>query len=111
MLGWLIDLIPGWVWWVAVFAALALTFPYWRPVWALLPTPVKIAVAAVVAAIPAYLNGRNRGASGALQRAKEQEQARADKIIERGTAARQRADRDASSGRLREPDNWKRDDG
>lgn len=109
MLGWVIDLIPGWVWWLAAFIALAATFPYWRPVWALLPAPFKIAVAAFVAALPAYLAGRNKGASGALQRAKEQEQARADEIIERGTAARQRADRDTASGRLREPDDWKRD--
>jgi hypothetical protein len=109
MLGWIIDLIPGWVWWGAAFFALAATYPYWRPVWALLPTPIKIAVAAVVAAIPAYLNGRNKGATGALQRAREKEQARAEDIIERGTAARERADRDAVSGGLRDDDGHRRD--
>ncbi|WP_421696950.1 hypothetical protein [Ancylobacter sp.] len=109
MLGWVIDIIPWWVWAALAAGALAATYTLWRPVWVLLPSPVKTAVIVIATGGVAYLAGRNKGASGALQRAKEQEQARADEIIERGTAARQRADRDASDGRLREPDNWKRD--
>lgn len=111
MLGWLLDLTPWWVWVLAGGVLLASTYTLWRPVWALLPPPVKAAVIVIATGGLAYLAGRNKGASGALQRAKEQEQARADEIIERGTAARQRADRDAVSGRLRDNDGWKRDDG
>jgi len=109
MLGWLIDLIPWWIWAVLAVGGLAATYTLWRPVWALMPSPVKAAVVVIVTGGLAYLAGRNKGASGALQRATEQEQARADQIIERGTAARQRADRDAVSGRLHNDDGFKRD--
>lgn len=110
MLGWLLDLIPWWIWAAVAAGVLAATYTLWRPVWALLPSPVKAAVIVIATGGLAYLAGRNKGAAGALQRAKEQEQARADEIIERGTAARQRADRDAVSGRLREDDGFKRRD-
>ncbi|WP_428029830.1 hypothetical protein [Ancylobacter sp.] len=111
LLGLVLDWTPWWLWLAAGIAALAATYTLWRPVWALLPTPIKTAAIVIATGGLAYLAGRNKGASGALQRATEQEQARADQIIERGTAARQRADRDAVSGRLRDNDGWKRDDG
>ncbi|WP_371346107.1 hypothetical protein [Ancylobacter sp. IITR112] len=107
----ILDWTPWWVWALAGAALLASTYSLWRPVWALLPSAIKTAAIALATGGIAYLAGRNKGASGALQRAKEQEQARADDIIERGTAARQRADRDALDGRLRDDDGWQRRDG
>lgn len=109
MHAWLIDLIPWWAWALAGAVLLASTYSIWRPVWAFLPPPIKTAAIVLATGGLAYLAGRNKGASGALQRAKEQEQARADDIIDRGTAARQRADRDAVSGRLRDDDGHRRD--
>ena len=109
MIGWALDHIPWWVPAGGLALTLLITFPYWRPFWVALPSPVKTAVIILATAGLAYLAGRNKGASGALQRAKEQEQARADDIIDRGTAARQRADRDAVSGRLHNDDGFKRD--
>jgi len=109
MLGWLIDLIPGWLWWLAAACALIATYPYWRPVWALLPSPIKTAALIIATGGLAYLAGRNKGATGALQRAREKEQARAEDIIERGTAARQRADRESSAGGIHDDDGFKRD--
>ncbi|MDQ0305356.1 hypothetical protein [Ancylobacter polymorphus] len=110
-LGIVLDWTPWWLWALAGGVLLASTYSLWRPVWALLPSPIKTAAVVLATAGIAYLAGRNKGASGALQRAREKEQARADEIIERGTAARQRADRDAVSGRLRDDDGWKRNDG
>ena len=111
LLGIILDSTPWWLWALAGAGILAATYQIWRPLWALLPSPVKAVLIASGAAALAYLAGRNKGAAGALHRAKEQEQARADDIIDRGTDARQRADRDAVSGRLHDDDGWKRDDG
>lgn len=111
ILGLVLDWTPWWLWLAAGFVLLASTYQVWRPVWVLLPSPIKNAIVVIVTGGLAYLAGRNKGASGALQRAKKQEQARAEDIIERGTAARGRADRDALDGRLRDDDGWKRNDG
>lgn len=109
-MNWLLDMIPWWVWLVLGGGVLAVTFPYWRPFWALLPSPVKGAIIIIGTAGLAYLAGRNRGASGVLERAKEKEQARADDILKRGSEARSRADRDAVDPRMHD-DGWRRKDG
>ncbi|WP_246659474.1 AtpZ/AtpI family protein [Ancylobacter moscoviensis] len=111
LLGLILDHTPWWLWLAVGLGILAATYQVWRPFWLLLPSPIKTALAALVAAGLAYLAGRNKGAAGALQRAQEQEQARADDIREKGARARERADRDAVSGRLRDDDGWKRRDG
>ncbi len=114
-MGWLpsfiLDHTPWWLWAILVAGLLAVTWQLWLPFWRLVPPPLRAALIAFVLAVLAYLAGRNKGAAGALQRAREQEQARADDIRERGAEARARADRDAVSGRLRDDDSWKRHDG
>lgn len=114
-MSWLLDVAldwaPWWLWWVAAAAALLATYPAWRPVWALLPSPIKTAAVVIATGGLAYLAGRNKGAAGALQRAREKEQAYADDIREKGARARERADRDAVDGRVRDDDGWRRHDG
>lgn len=109
MFGWVLDLIPWWIWAIAGGVALAASLPWWRPIWLALPSSIKAALLLIGTGGLAYLAGRNRGASGALQRAKDKEQARADDIFQRGTEARARAERDADTGRLRDDDGWRRD--
>ncbi|MDQ0509759.1 hypothetical protein [Ancylobacter amanitiformis] len=110
-MNWLLDLIPWWLWALAGAGLLAATWQIWLPLWRLLPPPLRATLIALGAAVLAYLAGRNRGAAGALQRAREQEQAHADDIRKTGAAARADSDRDAVSGRLRDDDGWKRRDG
>lgn len=109
MLAWLVDLIPWWIWAVIAAGALAASYPYWRPLWAVLPSPIKTAALVVLTGGLAYLAGRNSGSAGALQRAQEKEQARADDIHKKGAEARSRADHDAMSGGLLDDDGWRRD--
>lgn len=111
ILGVILDNVPVWVWLIALAVLLAATWQIWRPLWALLPSPIKAAILIIGTAGIAYLAGRNKGASGALQRAQERENARAEDIRDRGAKARERADRDAVGGRLRDDDGWKRNDG
>lgn len=111
LLGFIVDNVPWWVWLVALAVLLAITWQAWRPIWALLPSPIKAAVLIIGTAVLAYLAGRNKGASGALHRAQERETARAEDIRDRGAKARERADRDALGDRLRDDDGWKRHDG
>lgn len=110
-MNWLLDLIPWWAWVAAAVIALAATYQLWLPLWGLLPSTFKAALIAIGAAIIAYLAGRNKGASGALQRAQEKEQAHADDILKRGAKARARSDRDALDSGLHDDDGWKRKDG
>ncbi|WP_371347043.1 hypothetical protein [Ancylobacter sp. IITR112] len=111
LLGIVLDWTPWWLWAAAGGVLLLTTFPYWRPLWVLLPGPLRAGLIAAGAATLAYLAGRNTGSAGALQRAREKEQARAEDIERRAAAARERADRDALSGGLRDDDGWRRNDG
>lgn len=111
LLGMVLDWTPWWLWAIAGGVLLASTFTLWRPIVALLPWPAIVALAASLVGALAYLAGRNKGAAGTLQRAREKEQARAEDIERRAAAARKRADRDALSGGLRDNDGWRRDDG
>lgn len=111
LLGVILDNVPWWLWLVGIAVLLAATWQFWRPLWALLPSPIKAAALIIGTASIAYLSGRNKGASGALQRAQERENARAEDIRDRGDKARERADRDALGGRLHDDDGWKRHDG
>lgn len=106
----IVDHVPWWLWAVLLAVAAAATWPFWRPILALIPWPGTVALAAAIVGGLAYLAGRNRGAAGALDRVRKREQAHADDINEAGTAARARADRDAMGGRLYEDDGWRRKD-
>ncbi|MGA0564184.1 hypothetical protein ACO2RV_17195 [Ancylobacter sp. VNQ12] len=110
-MNWLLDLIPWWAWVVAAVVALAATYQLWLPLWGRLPSLFKAALITIGAAFIAYIAGRNKGAAGALQRAKDKEQARADDILKRGAEARARSDRDAGDGSLLDDDGWRRKDG
>lgn len=107
-LGWLLDALPWWLWLVGAAVLLVATYQLWAPVWVLLPRPLKVAAGGFVAIVLAYLAGRNRGAAGALQRAREKEAAHAEQITE--TARRARADADArNASGMRDDDGWRRD--
>ncbi|MBB3769820.1 type VI protein secretion system component VasK [Angulomicrobium tetraedrale] len=108
-MSWILDLIPWWLWALAGGALLAATWQVWLPWWLALPKPIRTGLAILATGGLAYLAGRNKGAAGALQRAREQEQAHADDIRKRGADARARSDRDAVSGRLRDDDGFRRD--
>ncbi|MDR6952284.1 hypothetical protein J2X65_001639 [Ancylobacter sp. 3268] len=109
VLGWILDWVPWWAWLFAVGAALAATWQLWWPFWLMLPQPLRVALGGLAAAALAYFAGRNRGASGATERAKAKEQEIVNDIERKGAAARERADRDAISGRLRDDDGFRRD--
>lgn len=108
-LGWLLDATPWWMWLLGAAALLAATFQLWVPVWALLPRPLKVAAGGLAALVLAYLAGRNRGAAGALQRAKGREAAHADRVKETARRARAGADARNVGGRLRDDDGFRRD--
>lgn len=108
-LGWLLDTTPWWLWLVGAAVLLAATYQLWAPIWALLPRPLKVAAGGLVALVLAYLAGRNRGAAGALHRAKEREAAHADKITDTARRARAGSDARADGGRLRDDDGFRRD--
>lgn len=65
------DNIPWWAYVVAAIVALAFTYQFWAPVWALLPKPVKVGLGVVAAAFTAFVAGRNRGAANARAADKE----------------------------------------
>ncbi|MCS0501634.1 hypothetical protein [Ancylobacter mangrovi] len=109
LLGAILDWTPWWAWLAAGLAILASTYQVWRPVWALLPAPVKGAVVLILTGGLAYQAGRNRGAAGALERAQQKEQARADDIRDKGDAARAASERRSDGGGLRDDDGWRRD--
>lgn len=108
-LGWMLDFTPWWLWLGGAAALLVFTYQIWAPIWALLPRPIKVAAGGLVAIGFAYLAGRNRGAAGALQRAKEKEAAHADAITDAARRARAGADARNVGDRLRDNDGWRRD--
>lgn len=108
MLGWLIDLIPWWIWAVLAVGVLAATYTLWRPVWALLPSPVKAAVIVIATGGLAYLAGRNKGAANADARAQAKDQANADKIAAAGSKARAASQRATDGDRVRDHDPYER---
>lgn len=65
MISYLIDQIPWWIWLVgALMCAGALFYffsPILIPIWRMIPTPVRIALAGIGAALLAYFAGRNKG--------------------------------------------------
>lgn len=109
ILGWILDATPWWVWGGAGLFVLVATYQVWLPLWRLLPSPIKTTLIVIATGGLAFLAGRNRGSAGALDRAKEQEQARADDIRENGARARARAERSAGDGGLLD-DGWRRKD-
>lgn len=55
------NFIPWWVWFVAALVGLALTIQFWTPIWAVMPTWMKVVLGAIGAVLMAYVAGRNRG--------------------------------------------------
>jgi len=108
MLGWLIDLIPWWIWAVLAVGGLAATYTLWRPVWAILPTPIKAAAIVIATGAVAYLAGRNKGAANADARAQAKDQANADKIAAAGSKARADSQRSTAGDRVRDHDPYER---
>ncbi|OYX87069.1 MAG: hypothetical protein B7Y71_01995 [Xanthobacter sp. 35-67-6] len=106
---WILDSVPWWAWAVGGGVLLAATYQLWAPLAVLVPRPVKIAAGALLAVILAYLDGRNRGAEGAVERAKAKDAENAARITD--AASRARADADARNvgDRLRDDDGWRRD--
>ncbi len=82
LIGIVLDNTPWWAWAIAATAALAATYQLWMPLWALIPSPAKAALIAIGGAILAYLAGRNRGASGAVERERAKQDAATRKMIE-----------------------------
>lgn len=82
MIGWIIDWVPLWLWVVGGGVLAIATAPLWMPIarglWAILPTPAKVLLAGIVAALGAYIAGRNRGRRNA-----QEEQRRKDAAAER----------------------------
>ena len=71
-LSWAFNFVPWWMWPVGLLVAAIVTWQFWAPIWALLPRPVKVALAAVGAVSVAYIAGRNRGSKDERdQRAKK----------------------------------------
>jgi|GEM_PF-2742585 len=60
-LSWAFNFIPWWAWLVAAIIAAVLTYQFWLPIWAVLPRPVKVLLAAIAAVLTAYVAGRNKG--------------------------------------------------
>lgn len=72
ILSWAFNFVPWWAWVVAFIITTTLTWQFWAPIWAVLPTPGKVALAAIGAALVAYIAGRNRGSKDERdQRAKK----------------------------------------
>lgn len=109
LIGWLLDVTPWWAWALASLALLGATYQVWAPLWALAPSWLRTGALGLASIVLAYLAGRNRGASGALDRAKQQEAAHADRITEAGRRARADADALNVGERLRDDDGWRRD--
>ena len=106
MLSWIFDHVPLWGWAAGAIIALAVSYPYWAPIWTLLPKPAKAAIIAVAAGIAAYLAGRRAGVESqkdrqATQSAKAVEKA---KEVENEVRSRSKPDLDKSFNR------WVRND-
>lgn len=105
----ILDHVPWWVWLAFGGLALAAAGHIWVPAWLALPSKVRLGLAALAAAILAYLAGRNAGASGAL--ARRDAQAAEDRA--RAMRTRQEVDDDvAAMGAAdvdREYERWLRD--
>lgn len=82
LFGIVLDNTPWWAWAIAATAALAATYQLWMPLWALIPSPAKAALIAIGGAILAYLAGRNRGASGAVERERAKQDAATKHLIQ-----------------------------
>lgn len=79
MTAWVVDHVPLWGWVAGVIIALAVSYPYWAPIWALLPRPVKAALIAISAGAAAYLAGRRAG----VESQKDRQAAQSAKAVEK----------------------------
>lgn len=69
MIDWVLNLIPWWVWLVAIFVAIGATYSLWAPFWAIVPRPVKAAIVGVVAIVGTWFVSERR----AIQRERERQ--------------------------------------
>lgn len=100
-----LDHVPWYAYAIAGGIALAVTIPYWLPVWNLLPTSVKWFLIMVVTAGLAYFGGRNKAAKDA---ALAREKADANAIANRQKIDGQIAST-SDAGVLSSLDKWMRD--
>lgn len=72
---WIINSIPLWAWIALAGTALIATYSLWGPVWAMLPTKVKVVLIGIATLGGAYLAGRYKGAHDerAIQKARQRE--------------------------------------
>jgi len=89
----IIDHIPVWGWIVIIAvpsaAVLWFCYPILLPIWKLLPTPVKVALGAILAGFLAYMGGRYRGRGDA----EEQERRRNAEALQKRTEVDSEVDR------------------
>jgi hypothetical protein len=67
----ILDYVPWWVWPTLIAAGLAVTFPWWSPLWLAAPRWLKALLAFAAAVFAAYSAGRYRGATNERQRQKD----------------------------------------
>lgn len=76
-MSWLLDFLPWWTWYAVVGAVLAFTLPWWLPlakiVWAFLPAWARFVLGGFLAALAAYLMGRNTGTRNERERQRERD--------------------------------------
>lgn len=104
----ILDAVPWWAWLFMVAVVLTATVKLWAPLWALVPQPARLMVGAGLAAILAYLAGRNVGSAGAANRADKRDADNADRINQGAADARAGADALNTGRRLRDDDGWRR---
>jgi len=100
-------------WWYAIALAIlaAITFNVWWPIFISLPWSAIITIVVAIGSALAYIAGRNKGSSTALEGAEKKEKDLAENIVDRGNKARANSERDAITGRLHDDDGWKRPNG
>lgn len=55
------NAVPVWIWIVLAVVALAITVPYWLPVWLGLPRWIKGLIIVLGSLLVSYMFGRNKG--------------------------------------------------
>lgn len=74
---WFWDWAPWYIWPILIGAVAIVTLPWWKPVWDLLPRPIKAVILFVLTGGLAFLYGRNKGARSERDRQKARD-AKAD---------------------------------
>lgn len=108
-MNWIIDWVPWWLWFVLGGGGLLATMSLWLPlataVWSALPTPVRFLLGGFLAALAAYLAGRNRGRSNAKDEAAKRDAAATKNRLE----TNKEVSNMSKDQREKELDRWRRD--